>query len=384
MPRLPLLAVACVVLAGCGGGGSGGGGGQSRSSETATKSQRTLRVPTRYETIQKAIDAARNGDTVLISPGEYREGVTVPDGKPGITIRGTNRSKVILDGTRGKLGTGLAIRADGVAVENLTVRHYAGNGLLFSSVEDWRASYVTAYDNGSHGLYARQALNGSFDHVYASGHGAAGIAVAQCRECNARVTDSLAERNAVGFEDTNASGVLVTRSVLRRNRIGALFGSTGKEPLPPQTDGRLSTNEVTGNDNAQTPAAAQGFGAGVVVSGGSQIAIDHNRIAGQPLGVVVTDAGPAAGGFKASNSQVGENTLTRNGYDLVLASAGTSNGNCFVDNRPHRTFPPSIETKTSCGRSVPIPGNAPSFPDQPRGVPYLEIPAPGAQPSMPG
>jgi hypothetical protein len=39
------------------------------------------------------------------------------------------------------------VTADGVAVENLTVRNALINGLFWTGVRGYRASYVTAYNN---------------------------------------------------------------------------------------------------------------------------------------------------------------------------------------------------------------------------------------------
>lgn len=61
------------------------------------------------------------------------------------------------------LPDGIALTADGDAVENLTVRHFAVNGVLVGdagaygkamTVAGYRVAYVTAYDNGLYGLYA--------------------------------------------------------------------------------------------------------------------------------------------------------------------------------------------------------------------------------------
>jgi len=46
----------------------------------------TLHVPGDYATIQSAIDATKNGDTVLVSWGLYLENVTLPPGNKQITV----------------------------------------------------------------------------------------------------------------------------------------------------------------------------------------------------------------------------------------------------------------------------------------------------------
>ena len=55
----------------------------------------TLTVPTQYSTIQAAVTAAGANDTVQVLPGTYTEAVTIPNTKPGLTLRGGNGVKVI-------------------------------------------------------------------------------------------------------------------------------------------------------------------------------------------------------------------------------------------------------------------------------------------------
>ena len=69
------------------------------SSSDGAGPPRTLAVPSEYATVQDAVDAAAPGDLVLLSPGIYRESVLVVT--PSVTIRGSDRNAVVLDGRGG-------------------------------------------------------------------------------------------------------------------------------------------------------------------------------------------------------------------------------------------------------------------------------------------
>ena len=56
----------------------------------------TLKVPSQYSTIQAAIDASSNGDTVLVAAGTYTEKVLI-DGKNISLISENGRDSTIID-----------------------------------------------------------------------------------------------------------------------------------------------------------------------------------------------------------------------------------------------------------------------------------------------
>ena len=87
-------------------------------------------VPADYPTIQAAVDAAEPGDLILIHEGVYNEAVVVQT--DNIVIRGIDRNAVILDGQYTEIGreNGIIISANGVAVENLTIRGYTPQRLV--------------------------------------------------------------------------------------------------------------------------------------------------------------------------------------------------------------------------------------------------------------
>ena len=70
-------------------GGSEAAGDQGASGNT-------ISVPDDQPTIQKAVDAAKPGDLIMVAAGTYKEAVDVETDR--LTIRGADRNTTILDG----------------------------------------------------------------------------------------------------------------------------------------------------------------------------------------------------------------------------------------------------------------------------------------------
>jgi len=224
---------------------------------TSTPPHAILRVPEQYSTIQAAVNAAAPGDLVSIGPnnspdGTYHESVWVKT--PGITIRGRDRNKVILDGQY-NLDDGFEVLANNVVIENMTAWHYEGNGFYWTGVKEYRGSYLTAYNNGDYGIYSFSAIDGQFDNSLAAGHPDSGFYIGACHPCNAFITNVITEDNALGFSGTNAGDDLViSNSVWRNNMSGIDPNTLDSEPGPPQDGATIINNLVENNNNFDAPA----------------------------------------------------------------------------------------------------------------------------------
>lgn len=359
-----------------------------------------LRVPEDFATIQEAVDAAEPGNLVLIGAGTYNEAVVVET--DNLVIRGLDRNEVILDG-QDNLPNGFQVFSNGVAIENLTVHNYTGNGIFFTGDYDtgvvltgYRASYITAYNNGTYGIYAFNAREGLIEHSYGSGHPDSAVYIGQCKPCDAVVTDVLAENNALGYSGTNSSGNLfIINSEWRNNRVGVVPNTLDSEQLAPQGDTVFAGNYIHDNGNQATPLKNEtwdlAFGVGLVLAGGIDNTVTKNLVTDNArIGIAVAyfidenlwePTGNRVEGNSVSGS--GESDLAL----LVTDAAGGADGNCFIDNTFTTSLPVDIETVAGCEEGggagalgellVPVAGGDGTFID------YTAGPVPPAQESMP-
>ncbi|MBV9293585.1 MAG: multicopper oxidase domain-containing protein, partial [Frankiales bacterium] len=229
-----------------------------------------------YRSLQLAVDHASNGDWILVWPGKYSESVQVQQGHgltSGLHIRGMNRNGVVFDG---KKAGGSAVHVLGVNntwVENMTGQNYltgAANAFYWTGVDGYWGNYLTAYNNGDYGIYAYDStssgkLPATLAHDYASWNADSGIYIGGCRDCNAVVVDSHAEKNAIGYSGTNAGGELyLLNSEWDHNASGILPNTLTSEPDPPQSGAFIVNNYV--HDNNDTDVPGTGI-AGIVPAG---------------------------------------------------------------------------------------------------------------------
>jgi len=273
---------------------------------TASAGARVLRVGTyhgikgQYRTIEAAVDAAKANDWILIGPGDYKTHSSEtphtghPAGdfpaailitKPGIYLRGMNRNKVIVDGTKagppcnrikkdqnfgpktksGPAGlNGIMIwKADNVWVQNLTACNFlggsgaAGNAVWWNggadsgtatkeSIGGWGyyGSYLTStstfYMNehtaAEYGIFTSNWDGGRWDHAYASNFNDSGFYIGACGPfCNQTVNHVWSEYNALGYSGSNSGGNLVIKnSQWDKNETGFSTNSQEGDNPPPQ------------------------------------------------------------------------------------------------------------------------------------------------------
>ncbi len=306
-----------------------------------------------YRTVQGAVDAARSGDWILVYPGVYHEkskqwptaGVWIQ--KPNLHIRGLDRNRVIIDGSKGTAAhpcpsaatqqdfaprDGIVVsKTSGVSVQNLTVCDYlagsgehgneiwwnGGDGTGTIGLGSYSGSYLTATSEyapakvnspqlAQYGIFVSNASGPGFiTNSYASNMADAAYYVGACRRiCNTTLANDTGVNSDLGYSGTNSGGQLVIKnSLFRNNRAGIAPNSENNDDAPPPQDGRcpgsatrsctiIEGNTIEANNNANAPGngAIAPVGVGIQLVGGSYDTVARNVIADQGAwGILVSD-----------------------------------------------------------------------------------------------
>lgn len=358
----------------------------------------TRNVPDDYPTIQAAVDAAQPGDLVLVDRGVYRESVDV--GTPGLTIRGVDRNEVIIDGEFERANGIQVLFTDGVVVENLTARNHTLNGVFWSGVRGYRASYVTAYNNGDYGIYAFDSGDGLFEHSYASGSPDASYYIGQCNPCDAVITDSIGQYSGLGYSGSNAStNLYIVSNVFSHNGAGMAPNSLDGELLPPAENVVVAGNLIHDNGYGEFPhktAQWAGQGMGVALAGTESSLVTKNRVVNHPQVGIHVLPNLDANLYMPADNTVTSNVVEGSGLADIALSGLARSGNCFADNEAKTSLPPALEGLQPCdGVRFPalwqlgaVSAQFGRIMERELGldtdVVYSEMPEPAAQPQMPG
>jgi hypothetical protein len=258
-----------------------------------------------YTSIQAAINAAEEGDWILIGPGDYKQtetqkietkygdgvaGADILVTKPNIHIRGMNRNEVMIDGTkpgspecssakadqifgpeeeggwRGNNGV-VVYKANGVTLQNFSTCNFlgynhGGDSVWFDgggssghqNIGSWWGEYLTStstYWEGrekpsdEYGIYASNTYGpGYFTNTYANNMSDSSYYIGACPNCNVIINKGHAEDSDLGYSGSNSGGhLIIENSEFKNNEEGVATQSQNNDDAPSPQEGLCPKGE---------------------------------------------------------------------------------------------------------------------------------------------
>jgi len=268
----------------------------------AAASARTL-VVTPGHSIQKKIDKANAGDTVIVQAGTYREsldinkrlhlagqGAILTEGAPGHTLcnsmPGPDLVGICVHGKLKFSGGGapkIVHRVRGIEISGFRVRGFSAEGIFGFGTRGLRVHNNRLAHNGGYGLFS---LNGGHVHLVhnvARGNGAPGLYVGDSPNARAEIRGNRSVRNGgEGILLRHASIGVVRRNVLAHNCIGLMVLADAPGPAGSFT---ISGNRVVNNNKACKGDPDEGLppmsGVGIALLGAHDTVVKNNVVRNQ-------------------------------------------------------------------------------------------------------
>ncbi|MEW2259482.1 right-handed parallel beta-helix repeat-containing protein [Streptomyces sp. NPDC047869] len=330
------------------------------------------------ESIQKAVDAAEAGDTVLVLAGTYHESVTIRT--PHVTLRGVGSGTVIEPAAKktakkpakanakkaakkaakaakksakkpakkiakscAEGGNGICVLGTktkdvkGVTVADLKVTKFSRTGVFGMATDGLTVRGVNAADNGVWGIAEERSVRSLLRDNYAHGNGDAGVFLANTIQEEAGAYDAKQtlvshnwlEGNRIGVTVRRLRNLTVARNYVSGNCAGVFVVGDENKPKAGHLD--VTANQVVANNRScpKTERLPALKGSGIVLTGTEKARVSRNWVTGN------SGKSPLSGGivlFKSfvgvagTDNRVDGNVLSENSpADLVSTETGKTN-----------------------------------------------------------
>ena len=307
-------------------------------SVSTAAAQTTIRVPADQPTIQAGINAALNGDTVLVAPGTYWEHlnffgklITVTsEGGPAVTVIDGSRSGTVVTFNRAE-GRTAVLRGFTVTNGN----GFNGGGIAVSNASPTIESNVISGNIGCDGVgihvhfgsprISNNEIVGNVRTGCSGGVGGAGIRVggasAAVIEGNIIADNRLMEGNGAGISLFAAGVPVIRNNVIVRNSVDDVAGQGGGIWIVNQSDALIVQNLIAGN------TAGQGGGVyWLVPSGARGPRLVNNTIADNLATLAGRGSAVFADGFDV-NAVLVNNVLAAASGQTALYCGGLNDPN---------------------------------------------------------
>jgi nitrous oxidase accessory protein NosD len=308
------------------------------------------------ESIQKAVNAADPGDTIVVR-GVHHEAVVIR--KDGIKLVGQDAvlkspdeprtpcfeaaGFCVLGGVNFQTGA-VSDYVQDVTITGFTIRGFEGFGIVALGARNAKFAQNRAFDNGEYGITAFASKGTQVLANTTSGSGEAGIYIGDSPRANATVAANDTYGNLFGIFVRNARGGSISANHAHNNCAGMMVLADAPGPA-----GNFGVRaNIVRNNTRSCPAGEEGpslSGIGIALWGARDMEIEGNTIVDNvPSGPSEFHGGVAlVGGFGGTAPQdnlVRGNTILRNRPDIFWDKSGS--GNRFVGNVCNTSVPTSL------------------------------------------
>jgi serine protease len=228
----------------------------------------TINVPSDQPTIQDGINAAVNGDTVLVAPGTYNENINFNGKAILVTSSGGPKVTIIDGGSQGAVVTFSTGETNASVLRGFTIQHGNNSGVLMGFASPVVRDNIIANNTAEFGagMYilgssTAQVLSNTFTgNVASAGGGAIGLFDAgSVRIENNRITKNNGASQGGAIWMVNEADEIIVQNLMYDD-----VASSGTELyslIPQSTTGyRLINNTIVSrNWNADAAVVADGF-----------------------------------------------------------------------------------------------------------------------------
>ena len=306
------------------------------------------------ESIQRAVDAAKRGDTIVVR-GTHREAVVIR--KDGISLAGDNAVLKPPDRptspscfapagfcVRGNvnLQTGdVSDYAQDVTITGFTVRNFEGFGIVALGARDATFARNRTFNNAEYGITSFTSTGTRVLFNVTGRSGEAGIYIGDSPRANARVVGNETYGNLFGIFVRNALGGSIGANSVHNNCMGMMFLADAPGPAG---EFAVRANSVRKNTRL-CPAGEEAppiSGVGIGLLGARGMDIQANNIFDNvPSGPTAFRGGVVVvrglEGTAPENNVVRGNEILRNRPDIFWDKSGSGNrlrGNVCKTSRP--------------------------------------------------
>ncbi len=340
--------------------------GAASASSSGTASKRIVIGP--WQSIQKAVDKAWPGTTIVLRPGVYHQSVLIR--KDRITLRGSGSRRTVIKPPRhaprnlctAAFGeTGVCILAQkigrngkvfktvrGDTISKLSVAGFPSNGVFGYGTVGLTVTHVTAINDGDYGISRFNSTTTKFTHDVAIGNHEAGFYVGDSPDADTVVRYDRATGNQFGIFVRHAREVLVAHNYVARNCQGILVLDDGQRG---GAGNALITRNVVVRNNKfcrksrDTPINTKG--GGILLLGATKTLVISNLVndnSGGQLnsgGIVVVSARRLSHGSNPNFDTIKGNRAHRN-HPADLIWDGSGKHVKFAGNHCRTSVPPGL------------------------------------------